>query len=325
MPSQVKEENIISLFDYYSAEQGGLNWPHPYILPFWLQCWWDVFGGKSELMLRSVWQEDELIGIAPLARTGDELFLVGSPDVCDYLDFIVQDGREVYFFKSLFAALKQEGARKIRLHAQRPDSAFFRLLAHRDSPFNYRLFFEREDRAYEIIIPGDWDSYLAGLKKKQRHEVRRKMRRLENESEEHSYRLISEREKVIEYVPHFLDLFGQNPEKANFLTGQMELFFKKIISSASDQGLARFGLLEIDGVNAAAILYFEYKKRVYLYNSGYNSAYANLSSGLLSKIFSIKNSIEAGLSVYDFLKGEEVYKKRLGGFEVPVYGVTVSL
>lgn len=325
MPPQVKEESLKNLIDYYSVKETKLDWPYPYLLPFWLQSWWDVFGGESEQMLRSVWQEGELIGIAPMARNGEEVLLIGSPDVCDYLDFIIEDGREELFFNNLIFALRQEGVRQIRLHAQRPDAAIFRFLAEKNRSIDFHIYFKREDRAYEIVLPGDWESYLASLKKKQRHEVRRKMRRLGNETEGYNYRVISEEAEIIHFLPEFLELFGQNPEKADFLTGNMELFFKQIISSASKQGLVRFGLLEIDGVNAAAILYFEYKKRLYLYNSGYNSDYANLSSGLLSKIFSIKNSIEAGQSVYDFLKGEEVYKSRLGGSEVPIYRVIVNL
>ena len=31
----------------------------------------------------------------------------------------------------------------------------------------------------EIPLPGDWETYLAGIDKKQRHEIRRKMRRAE--------------------------------------------------------------------------------------------------------------------------------------------------
>ena len=34
-----------------------------------------------------------------------------------------------------------------------------------------------------ISLPGDWESYLAGIDKKQRHEIRRKIRRAENNIE----------------------------------------------------------------------------------------------------------------------------------------------
>lgn len=325
MPPQLKEENIKSLFRYYSAEEYNLNWPYLFTLPFWLQSWWNVFGGESELMLRSVWHEGKLIGVAPLRKKGKEAFFIGSADVCDYLDFIVQEREERNFFNTLIPGLRQEGIDKLILYAQRPEAAVFRLLARESIASEYRVNFEREDHAFEISIPKDWNSYLANLKKKQRHEVRRKLRRLENETENYSYRVIWGKKEIAQFLPRFLELFEQNPEKADFLTENMERFFKTLILEAADEGLARFGLLEVEGVTAAAILYFEYKKRVYLYNSGYSSDYASLSSGLLSKILSIKDSIEKEQSVYDFLKGREVYKSRLGGKAVPIYRVEIYL
>ena len=57
---------------------------------------------------------------------------------------------------------------------------------------------------------------------------------------------------------------------------------------------------------------------MYLYNSGYDPRYGELSVGLLCKVLSIKNSIESGRKRYDFLKGAEPYKYHLGGKEVPL-------
>jgi len=44
------------------------------------------------------------------------------------------------------------------------------------------VFFERRNLQHSpyISLPGDWETYLAGIDKKQRHEVRRKMRRAES-------------------------------------------------------------------------------------------------------------------------------------------------
>jgi CelD/BcsL family acetyltransferase involved in cellulose biosynthesis len=58
---------------------------------------------------------------------------------------------------------------------------------------------------------------------------------------------------------------------------------------------------------------------MYLYNSGYNPEYESLSVGLLSKVFCIRKSIEEGKRVFEFLKGNEIYKQRLGGKEIPLY------
>ena len=77
-------------------------------------------------------------------------------------------------------------------------------------------------------------------------------------------------------------------------------------------------MLKLNDSPAAGALCFDYQDKVHLYNSGYDPRYGSLSVGLLCKILSIKHSIEIGRRKYDFLKGAEPYKFRLGGREVPL-------
>jgi len=108
------------------------------------------------------------------------------------------------------------------------------------------------------------------------------------------------------------------------MTSEMDKFFQHLITAAAETGLARFGLLEVEGRNVAAVLYFDYQDKIYLYNSGYDSEYHSLSVGLLAKILCIRDSIERGKQIFDFLKGQEIYKTRLGGNTVPIYQVTLE-
>ena len=48
------------------------------------------------------------------------------------------------------------------------------------------------------------------------------------------------------------------------------------------------------------------------------SQYDSLSVGLLSKVFCIKEGIQQGKKRFEFLKGNEIYKQRLGGKEIPL-------
>jgi CelD/BcsL family acetyltransferase involved in cellulose biosynthesis len=52
---------------------------------------------------------------------------------------------------------------------------------------------------------------------------------------------------------------------------------------------------------------------LYLYNSGYDPKFASLSAGQVCTFLTIQAGIASGLKCYNFLKGNEVYKKRLGG------------
>ncbi len=91
------------------------------------------------------------------------------------------------------------------------------------------------------------------------------------------------------------------------------------------EGLLRIGLLNLDSRPVAAILYFDYRDIVYLYNSGYDPEYRHLNVGLISKVMCIKESIQRGKKRFDFLKGAEAYKYRLGGKEIPLYRSRIAL
>jgi CelD/BcsL family acetyltransferase involved in cellulose biosynthesis len=326
MSLEVNQETLDSIFAYYNDPESDLTWPSPYILPQWLRVWLEAFGQEYETLLLSFRQEEKLIGIAPLIRKGNQARLAGSPDVCDYLDFITVSGKEREFFSALLPALQERGIEQLSLYAQRPDAAVFKGLY---LPLNhnpgYHSRFALEDESYEMPLPSTWEEYLSGLNKKQRHEVRRKLRRVQDEAGDYQYRVLEEAGEVKDFLPHFFDLFLQNPEKKDFFTGIMEQFFLSLVDTTADSGLARFGLLEIEGRLAAAILYFDYQGRVYLYNSGYHNDYGDVSAGLISKILSIRESIERGRKVFDFLKGREVYKGRLGGNPIPIYSVIITI
>jgi CelD/BcsL family acetyltransferase involved in cellulose biosynthesis len=184
---------------------------------------------------------------------------------------------------------------------------------------------EQVDVSSELNLPPTWDAYLGGLNGKQRHEIRRKLRRL-REAAAVSYRSISGIDEIREFVDIFFDLFTQSrDDKAAFLTPQMRLFFSDLINDLFPLGLLKLNVLEMDDRPAAMVICFDYGDTIYLYNNGFDIRYRNLSVGTLCKAFSIQESIELGKKKYDFLKGAEVYKQRMGGSEVPLYRCRVRI
>ncbi len=167
-------------------------------------------------------------------------------------------------------------------------------------------------------LPGDWDEYLNALDGKQRHEIRRKLRRLHKETDARLL-VLEDPAEVAGQVDAFLKMFRESrSDKAAFMNFQMESFFRAMIRAMSDEGILRLFVLTLGDSTAAASLCFDYEDTVYLYNSGYDPRYGSLSVGLLCKVLSIEHSIKIGRRKYDFLKGAEPYKRHLGGTEVPL-------
>jgi CelD/BcsL family acetyltransferase involved in cellulose biosynthesis len=70
---------------------------------------------------------------------------------------------------------------------------------------------------------------------------------------------------------------------------------------------------------------FDYNNILYLYNSGFDPQYDVVSVGLMSKVLTIQESIRQGKRKFEFLKGNEIYKERLGGHEIPLCRCKVDL
>jgi CelD/BcsL family acetyltransferase involved in cellulose biosynthesis len=163
------------------------------------------------------------------------------------------------------------------------------------------------------------------LEGKQRHEIRRKLRRL-NEAGEIRFRVIKRPDEIFEAMDTFFSMFkASRPDKSEFLTDQMVSFFLLLAQRMAQQGLLRMSFLDIDQVPAAGVMCFDYNDTIFLYNNGYDPRFGNLSPGFLSKVYSIKDSIDRGRLRYDLLKGDEAYKKRLGSTPVPLYHLKIDL
>jgi CelD/BcsL family acetyltransferase involved in cellulose biosynthesis len=105
----------------------------------------------------------------------------------------------------------------------------------------------------------------------------------------------------------------------------MTAFFHSLVEALAAQRMLRLYFLEMDSEVAAGVLCFERGATTYLYNNGFDRRFASLSIGMLSKLLTIRECIERGQKVYDFLKGSEPYKRHLGGKPVPLFRCRVKM
>jgi CelD/BcsL family acetyltransferase involved in cellulose biosynthesis len=301
-----------------------LRWSCIFVLPAWLKAWWEAFGGHGELYLRTLWHDHNVIGLAPLLVNNKTASFIGSADVCDYLDFVIAPGEEGNFFEVLLDDLRNEGISRLDLRPVRPDSTVLKYLPSIARKRGYDVNCSAEDVSLELDLPPTWNEYLAMLNSKQRHEIRRKLRRLwEAGRVEHHCAEVSQ--EVEDYLDTFLNLFSlSKDEKASFMDPKMESFFRSLAKAMADIGLLRLGGIQVDKVTAAMTMGFDYDDSHYLYNSAYDPQFSDLSVGLLCKVLCLKESIEKGRKKWNFLKGAEPYKYQLGGQEVPLYNCLIT-
>lgn len=326
MGCTVTQESFQSLTSYWTDSSHRLKWGSVFVLPPWLEVWWQAFQPGSRLYLSAVRQKAEIIGIAPLHIREGKAAFIGSADVCDYLDFIIVPGQEEAFFNALLDDLLKLDINQLNLDSLRPDATALVHLVEIARRRGYLVQTAKEDVSLTMELPATWEDYLASLAKKQRHEVRRKLRRLqEADNVRYGYLRVesSEAEKLTDT---FLDIFSRGrQDKADFMTARMVRFFHSLALAMAGAGILRYGVLELDAIPVAMIMAFDYNETMYLYNSAFLPGYDSLSVGLLSKILGIQESINAGLKHWDFLKGTEDYKYQLGGREISLFNCQITL
>jgi len=269
-----------------------------------------TFGNKKELFICVGRKYREIIGIAPFMKEHKALRLIGDPDLCDYGDFILREGDEIRFLEMLFTYLKSKEIEEIDLGRIPANSRLYKALDTSDKKGVCKLLTGNRENLYILDLPETWDTYLNMLSSKERHEIRRKFRRLFNAGE------IEFRDDIPhnEAIDIFISLFKMNrPDKAEFMDKEREAFFRTLVKEMGVHGLLRLYTLFLNQTPVASVMCIDDRESLYLYNNGYNKAFGYLSVGLLSKILVIKKGIHQRRKRFNFLRGDEAYKQRLGG------------
>jgi len=325
MPYSVSQENLENMGRYYLPGGNNLRWPSVFVLPDWLDAWWQVFGAGYEPLVVVVKEDEEVIGIAPLKLKDGVASFIGDNSVCDYLDFITAPGKEDAFARALLDYLTAHEVKSLVMETLRPESVGGHNFVEEGKRRGAPAACSQIEVSFEMELPTSWETYLASLESKQRRDVERKMRQLDKVAEVRFLVLRDSEVGEDELAVFFQMMTESRHDKALFMTVEMRSFFQKIAAAMSSYGLLRLAFLDVGVARVAAILYFEHNDRIYLYNSGYMPQYAEMNVGLVSKLYCIKQAIEERKKGFDFLKGSEVYKFRLGGREAKLSRCVIDL
>jgi CelD/BcsL family acetyltransferase involved in cellulose biosynthesis len=291
-----------------------------FLTPQWQEVWWRHFGAPSQPRLLAVGPQEAPLGLAPLRADGDHWRFLGSTDLFDYHDFI---DAAPGFHQSLTECLAAQPWKTLELESLREDSPALAVLPALFEAQGWRVELQDEDVVPGVALPATWDEFLAGLRKKDRHELRRKLRRLEAAGE---HRIsVSTAETLPGDLERFTSLMAESrEEKRDFLVPERQAFLADALGAMQEAGYLRLLTLEVDGEAAAAVICFDFGGTRYLYNSGYRLALGQLSVGLMLKALAIKDAIEQGLGYFDFLRGDEPYKYHLGAQDVRLRRMLVT-
>jgi CelD/BcsL family acetyltransferase involved in cellulose biosynthesis len=296
-----------------------LTWP-------WQSEWSRAFAAdRPQQVLAATDADGSLVGALPLYEDGPgRQRIVGGVDISDYLDLVAVAGREEEVWRALLAH-RAGRAEEWDLHGIRAASPTAAVVPALAPAHGLTAAVERQDRCPVLALPKTWDEYLGRLSGKDRHELRRKMRRLERELPGAAARVHREPAGWDEAMTRFLTLHRLSKVgKARFMDERMERFFRAVTGVLAARGWARLWFLEHEGAPVAAFICLEYADSVGLYNSGFDPARAQLAPGIVLLAHVIRDAIERGVPTFDFLRGEEPYKYGFGPSPEDVFNVRIT-
>lgn len=297
----------------------------PFVTPAWQQLWLQHFQGEKQLQVLTVRDGERLIGLAPMLRHGTDAEFVGHYSICDYLDAVITPGFERAVILTVLKQLAVDGVTRLDLRGLREDSPLLPALLDAASEAGFTAAKEEEAISPRVLLPETWDDYLGTLSKKDRHEMRRKMRRLESagQIEMKVITTADEASPLLDTLFHLMRISNHHKEEFLDRPGMMT-FFREMTVGMANAGMLRLYALMLDDVPVAMVHNLDVGGTLYMYNSGYDPEYAHYAVGLMSKALLIRDAIESGRKCVDFMRGDESYKYDLGGTNRQVYRVVLT-
>lgn len=312
-PLLITSEEFTALRPEWERLHAGSPSASPFTHPAFHAAWLGAFGQAAAPLFLSFRRDDELVGVAALDMERGRARTLGDPNVRDYGGPLALPGEEAAVASGLLEWLREDMTATLDLWGMPADAAMTEAFLAGAESEGFSVVAESEASCPDAVLPATFEEYVTGLSKHDRHELRRKLRHL-HAAGAVRYESTGDPGEVATRFDGFLSLMRRSrDDKDEFLTPAMEAFFRSLASGLAAAGLARLGTLSLDGRPAASLFILENGETDFLYNSGYEPDLSALAVGLLSKALAIGDAVARSKRRFDFLRGDEDYKRRLGG------------
>lgn len=297
---------------------------HIFATPEWNRLWWEEFGSGNDLFILTMERDSEPAAIVPLYRFVEDgkriLRFIGGVELTDYIGPICSLDDRDDVARTLVDWLISTDVTwdEFDAHCMPVPFGFAEFLVDWADRAGLDFELEQEETSALLPLPDDWDSYLASLRSKERHELKRKRKRFDRTFPD--FRIRTATPETLEAdMKVFIDMHrGAEGHKGHFMNPEIAGFFRRIATAFSEKGWLRLDLLEVGDKVPASTFGFQFGGTLYLYNSAYEPEYAQSSPGLVMVSELVRRALDENLRVLDLLRGSERYKYELGAQPVPL-------
>ncbi len=299
----------------------------------WMFGWWQAYGAGCRLHIVVVRDAaDNIVGIAPWYEHSPEgaasVRFLASGKVCsDYLEILAVESERAYVHQSIAQHLQQHFGRfSSNTFAQGVYVEGMRT----ESPSILHFFDEIKDRGFLVRtralgncwraeLPKSWDQFargLTGYRQKANKAIRNMANGTIHAREINDSRYADQGLAILKSL-HLMrrSVVG---DQGCYADSRFESFLQLAIPPMLDSGKARFVYLETDGRPISILLLLVSDTWIAHYQSGMNPDASSLEPGHASVVQSIHQAIQDGFADYDFLRGDEPYKKRWSAIPVTI-------
>ncbi len=274
----------------------------PFSTREWVSTWWNFYGRGRQALALEVREGKDLVGLYPISISGGPwrtLRAMGTGP-SDYLHPLTREGYEAPVAAVLAPALRDvKGVDLIDLHGIREDQPLSSISTHDQA------------RCLVLDLPPTYDAFLASLGKSLRYDVRRldKSPFKEGKATIQNY----PPGDLAEGMEILLELHRARWRAKRLpgaFVGRLVPFQHAWTAEAAARGWLWLSLLRVEGTPIGALYAMTIGKQVFYYQAGFAPTEGSISPGTLLVAHTIRRAIEEGKSRFDFLRGDEDYKRR---------------
>lgn len=302
----------------------------------WIANWRKAYGAHLHPFIVSGWEQDELIGVAPLCietlkKFGAKWKVVkllgdGSHD-SDYLDCFARTGYENKFAEAVLNVLNAERPSwdYMELHGPLQSSPFANAFSNHAKGLGWRRA-QDDVPCLSLQLPKTWDEYLQLLKPRFRTKLRSAMAFFEQQQA--TITQCASEEQLREWLDLFFALHGKRWQSKGrpgvFGSQEKRQFYWDISRAALQSGALEFHRLDL-GERPLALQYgFRYNNCFLLLQEAYDPDWESVRPGIALRGFRLRSMIAHGVREYDFLGGVAQHKLDWGASAKQAFKVRVA-
>ncbi|CAN5628051.1 hypothetical protein BH11ARM2_BH11ARM2_05510 [soil metagenome] len=262
----------------------------PFQTPEWAETWLRWYGSGLRPFAVEIREGNDLIGLYPLVRGRSPwrpIRPIGTGP-SDYLHPLARRGKEADVSRAMRAWFSDRKG-LLDLHQIREDMP----LGDEEGSLEQAV-------CLVLDLPRTYDEYLKTLGKSLRYDARR-LDKLPIE-------ITTGRE-----VEVFLELHHRRWRKRGLpgaFIGRATGFHREWTAIAEREGWLRMTVLRHEGRAVGALYGMTLNKTSYYYQAGFDPEAKAISPGTLLVAHAIRTAIEEGRTAFDFMRGDESYKRR---------------